>query len=621
MAIDDKGNWQQRYYDALEELERKERDWTGAEDVLRRAISRLTLAAEGQDEALDKQLADLRLAIRNGIKHDAIKPMVEGLSRSLAAQESSVASTAASSEATPGMTLAQLISRIQWPDALDRQAKTLQKRLQKARRQDEMSERISDFAALIRESISLLSQQAAPAAGDAAADLAEGERKTRGGFLSRMFAARGEAADGHDLEVRAGRELLDYLMEHLRVDAVQKDRVNALRQAAKRVDGEQGLHHLADELAAFLSAPSSGPSVDLTTGAPMPPVAVESPAPNEVLMQLLERLVLPQEYQPQAEAIKEKLEHDPAAQGWRVALAETADLVTTMRSHIQQEKRELELFLGQVTERLDELDKHLQGDEHTGQSSLEKTRALDATLKAEVAGISDSVNASTDIVELKNSVHSRLDAIAQHMDKYLIEEEHRHSNRQAEVEALTDRLHMLENEANALQRRVAEERAHAYTDPLTGVPNRMALEERLEQEVARQRRFKHPLALSVLDVDYFKKINDTYGHLAGDKVLKTLADKLCQNIRETDFLARYGGEEFVVLMPGADIDAALGVADKLRQVIESCGFHFREQAVPVTISCGVSAFQPMEESEAVFERADAALYRAKHAGRNRCELG
>jgi len=122
----------------------------------------------------------------------------------------------------------------------------------------------------------------------------------------------------------------------------------------------------------------------------------------------------------------------------------------------------------------------------------------------------------------------------------------------------------------------------------------------------------------IWDVDHFKKVNDTFGHKAGDKVLRTIARNLAGSIRETDFIARYGGEEFVHLMTGAELENCVAVADKLRGKIEATGFHFREQAVTITVSCGVTQFRDGDSSESWFERADRALYKAKQAGRNRC---
>ena len=124
--------------------------------------------------------------------------------------------------------------------------------------------------------------------------------------------------------------------------------------------------------------------------------------------------------------------------------------------------------------------------------------------------------------------------------------------------------------------------------------------------------------MAVWDIDKFKNVNDTYGHQAGDRVLTVVAKLLSQQIRETDFVARFGGEEFVLLMPETPLDQARKVADNLRNSIEACEFHFKDQRVPVTISCGLAEFNDGDKAETVFDRADRALYKAKHSGRNRC---
>ena len=142
----------------------------------------------------------------------------------------------------------------------------------------------------------------------------------------------------------------------------------------------------------------------------------------------------------------------------------------------------------------------------------------------------------------------------------------------------------------------------------------------LDEEIARHKRFTTPLVLAVWDVDHFKKVNDRFGHRAGDKVLRTIAAALRDGIRETDFLARYGGEEFVLLMTGSALDECLPVAERLRSAVAATGFHFRGQAVTITASCGLAEFDKAETVEQWFERADKALYRAKQSGRNRCEV-
>ena len=193
-------------------------------------------------------------------------------------------------------------------------------------------------------------------------------------------------------------------------------------------------------------------------------------------------------------------------------------------------------------------------------------------------------------------------------------------NSKVEIQGLTDRLQAMEGETRGLRQRVLEERSLALRDPLTGLPNRLAYDERMAQEYERWKRYRRPLAVSVWDVDRFKLINDTYGHKAGDRVLAIVARLLQQNIRATDFIGRYGGEEFVVLMPETALDGARVVAEKLRAAIEAAETHFKGQPVKITISAGLTLFAEQDTPETVFERADRGLYEAKAQGRNRCHF-
>ena len=155
-------------------------------------------------------------------------------------------------------------------------------------------------------------------------------------------------------------------------------------------------------------------------------------------------------------------------------------------------------------------------------------------------------------------------------------------------------------------------------DPLTGTYNRRIFKERLVIELERFHRYKSPFSIIYFDVDYFKKVNDTYGHDAGDKALKGIAASTGSILRKVDMLARYGGEEFVVLLYETDIEQSVRVAEKLRTLIEQAEFEYRGQIVPVTISLGVTSARENDESgDAILARADSYLYRAKNEGRNR----
>jgi two-component system cell cycle response regulator len=170
-----------------------------------------------------------------------------------------------------------------------------------------------------------------------------------------------------------------------------------------------------------------------------------------------------------------------------------------------------------------------------------------------------------------------------------------------------------ENQLKALNQKL---QSLAVTDGLTGLHNHRAFQDYLEEQFRTAMRNKQPLALILMDVDHFKQYNDTYGHQAGDEVLRQVAQILQANVREGDFVARYGGEEFVIVLPRTDLESAVAVAERLRRAVESAEWHLR----PITGSFGVACIRPdMETRQELIEAADQALYQAKKNGRNRVE--
>lgn len=154
----------------------------------------------------------------------------------------------------------------------------------------------------------------------------------------------------------------------------------------------------------------------------------------------------------------------------------------------------------------------------------------------------------------------------------------------------------------------------AITDPLTKLYNRGHFDSEIERNVAFDRRKNERFSLIILDIDHFKRVNDTYGHQAGDLVLKELATILTETLRQTDVIARWGGEEFVILLPGTDLSIGVPVAEKLRVAVQD---HHFEEVGKITCSFGVSAGAHGERKEDLIARADEALYQAKADGRNR----
>ena len=194
---------------------------------------------------------------------------------------------------------------------------------------------------------------------------------------------------------------------------------------------------------------------------------------------------------------------------------------------------------------------------------------------------------------------------------------------QQTVRALNEHLDASRREVEALQQEVRRARAEALIDGLTGLANRRSFDIALAQCLAASAPDQPGPSLLIADIDHFKRINDNYGHLFGDKVIRSIATILRDNIKGKDLAARYGGEEFVVVLPETPLDGARSIAEKLRRVVENCRIKrigSDETVANLTISLGVACRLPGESDQQLIARADAALYRSKQQGRNRVTL-
>ena len=158
----------------------------------------------------------------------------------------------------------------------------------------------------------------------------------------------------------------------------------------------------------------------------------------------------------------------------------------------------------------------------------------------------------------------------------------------------------------------------AYTDSLTGLCNRSNMIQQIQREISLARRERRPMSLVMVDIDHFKHINDRHGHLSGDQVIQCVAQGLRQSLRDFDLIFRYGGEEFVIVMGGADEQAAIPVAERMRKAIAALR-HPTEggESIAPTISLGVTGLSDKDNPESLIARADQAMYQAKKTGRNR----
>jgi len=343
-------------------------------------------------------------------------------------------------------------------------------------------------------------------------------------------------------------------------------------------------------------------------------------APARTLLGVLDEIAWPVEMREQVDSYRQRLEQDPDGKTWIEVVQEVGDLAAKALSQAQADARSTEHFLAQLNQRLEELDRHMLDEGQRREDSRQSGERLGQQMSSEVSSLTESVRSSASLEDLQASVISSLDRIHGHVRQHLDDENRRRESAEAEAEQLRGQMHQLEQDSYDLRRQVAQTSREAMRDALTGLPNRRAYDEQLVQEFARWKRFGEPLALLVLDVDNFKQVNDQFGHKSGDKALVMIARVLREKRRETDLVARFGGEEFVVLLPGAPEPDALRIADDMRVAVASCGMHANKQPVAITLSGGLAMFAAGDQPDQVFERADQALYRAKHNGKNRIEL-
>ena len=679
MSTDGQGTeqWKQKYYDQLDSLEQKESEWEKLETALKRSIGRLSLAAEGQHKSLDKHIDELRTAIKNNINRQRLDSIVDDMSRVLTKLEDQ--KTAPNRLAID--LLEKLVCQLTLPKNCEKQQKKLVKQFNKSD-DDQRDSLLKETVALLKSAISVdpVSDSSNPGFLDrlfnsdksskttdnqqainiqAIASVLEHilsilpwpesiQEKSNSAINSIKQSDSDKslqdnldvitsiikewpitdandlvAADSKDLHLDTYKNCLINLLNNLDNVESPSGKLTALKISVRDAKQEAELLDLSTQLSQLLISQrvsqntSSDSEIIQNTSSPARDGSLQ-PSIQELLIRLLEQLIVPTDLQNEVDQMKQRLEADSNPADWKKLLKDVALLINSIRSRMQKEKHEFETFLQQVTDRLKTMDQFLQSETNNLKNAQSKGEEFDKTINSNVNDIRHDVDQATELVILKNSVNAKLDNISSHIVDYREYEITRVEESQQQVYQMQTRMLSLEKEAESLKQIVIEKNKQAMFDALTTIPNRLSYEKRIEDEISRWKRFNTPLSLAIWDIDFFKKVNDTYGHKAGDKVLKTVAQLLNKRIRTTDFLARYGGEEFVMLLPGTKQEETLRLVNDLREQVENCGFHYHGEAVTITVSCGISSFSEGDVVEKVFERADQALYKAKDNGRNQC---
>jgi diguanylate cyclase len=411
------------------------------------------------------------------------------------------------------------------------------------------------------------------------------------------------------------------------VNAQLDDELSALAAANRRSADAETLSRMADSLTTAVVAldvaapilPAVPAAASAPAASPPQPAAGASSATRAALLQLLHQL-------PDAalragigrEALLSELASAATDPGLAAVVTRAADLIHEHGAALARERLEAAAVLSEVTQRLDEMARYLTDAGSVSQSRYDDAHSHNETVLWQVRELTGEVESATDLASLQNLVNLRLERVINEVCEFRAREENRLLEYNGRAEDMRARIQTLERETSDLHAKLNTEKHGARLDPLTGVANRKSFDERIAFEIARRSRSEIPVAMLLWDIDSFKLINDSYGHRAGDRVLQSVAGCFTAAARSSDFVARIGGEEFVILLNNVGLQDAIRIANEIRAAVEALRFHFRGSPVRVTVSCGVTVLNVRDDAEAAFDRADGALYRAKHSGKNVC---
>jgi len=628
MSDADGHKWKEKYLRSLDELEHKEQQFAEAEELLRRSVGRLAHLGYGANRSLDRQLDQIREAVRGGRDPQGLERLV----RETCDAGVQTLEQTQRMDAQVGPALAGLLARLPLTARRAKQAERLRGQLETALSLDRLRPLLGEVTILLEGQDGAVPPAspeggATPSAPPSHPSPPQTQTQ-RPGLLSRLLGGRPPvpSSTGDAVPITtavaapelpsapATARILERLLGRLQPGPLWREQLTGLQRQATGCRGEGEALRLLEESALLLAEILQAAE----QAGPLEQAVVEAlPAAGETLIHLLERLDIPPHLQERTGVIKDTLARPLTPPRMGLAVQSIADLLGDMRREAQSERQELEQFLEGVTSRVRVLFEHaaaLGGNRHEAHAARS---ALQTSLHDQMLGMRHRMQGAQEVASLKLAIEEGLDAIEVRLSRYLKHEEGLAQTAEERIADLKGRLHDMQHEAFLLQQKLHEQHDLAMTDPLTGVPNRLAYDERLEIEYQRWRHQGTPLSLLVLDIDHFKRINDRFGHVAGDKALKALATRLQQGLREVDLVARYSGEEFVAILTDTPADQAYGIAEQLRGRVATAGFHYRQQPVAITVSCGVASFQGDDNPQEVFRRADEALYAAKQEGRNR----
>ncbi len=305
---------------------------------------------------------------------------------------------------------------------------------------------------------------------------------------------------------------------------------------------------------------------------------------------------------------------------WGTVISKMTLLVNQSIESLQQKNSDLQGFIVKINKQLVDVKSFVKSTQDSREESVNRSSELKESVDTSVCQIQDKVTSANDIDDLKTDISVYLEKISEQVEENDAVEKEKEKLSVENHAQITNELNSAQEELARLKTELQETKTQLLHDTLTGMYNRLAYEDRVDIEHSRSMRTKSPLTLAMWDIDYFKNVNDTYGHDVGDRVLKAFSDVIYKRVRKTDMFARIGGEEFVLLMPDTTAELALTLNNELRETFLKCKFNINGTEFSVSSSVGIAEFLEGDTPESVLKKADKALYESKDTGRNRCTI-
>lgn len=350
--------------------------------------------------------------------------------------------------------------------------------------------------------------------------------------------------------------------------------------------------------------------------------ATASPKIKSMLTGLVNKLSLSNEasIKQQRNLLEEIDNSKDTDDSWGNVTEKVGMLINENIEYLQKNNMDLQAFIFKINEQLADIKAFMEQTRQDRKDTAELSSVLEESVGASVCNIQDKISAANNIDDLKNNISEDLDKIRKQVKDNKIAAEEKEEVSSQTFSKVVNELDSTQGELTKLKLQLETTKSQLLRDSLTELYNRVAYEDRVELEVSRCKRTQAPLSIAMWDIDYFKNINDSYGHDVGDRVLKAFAKLIQSRIRKTDMFARIGGEEFVLLMPDTTIQLALSLNDKLRKQFSECKFSYNDNIFFVTSSVGIAGYCDGNSPQDILKSADLALYESKDMGRNCCTI-